>query len=254
VTKASAGRRKRRFERRGGRPTGSYKSLLTDPQRFSIATWLTLAPIYGPHVAARAAAVWIEERTPITLEIVKGLLRMISANYKEPTSAKASKSRRPRRLRQPARNLDGYASQLADKARLMTARSTEHEFAWLTQSSGALFRADEVHHGRQYRRSRSSDQIAAPCRLGRNHRPHRRPIGSRREGQIPALRRFPHGPSAEAVGRSTRAQTHPKLVPRATKRPEPAQGLIGPVFSAKGKLFRTATLPGRQEQHPREEE
>jgi hypothetical protein len=139
VTKASAGRRKRRFERRGGRPTGSYKSLLKDPQRFSIATWLTLAPIYGPHVAARAAAVWIEERTPITLEFVKGLLRMISANYKEPTSAKASKSRGPRRLRQPARNLDGYASQLADKARLMTARSTEHEFAWLTQSSGALF-------------------------------------------------------------------------------------------------------------------
>jgi hypothetical protein len=139
VTKASVGRRKRRFERRGGRPTGSYKSLLTDPQRFSIATWLTLAPIYGPHVAARAATVWIEERTPITLEFVKGLLRMISANYKEPTSAKASKSRGPRRLRQPARNLDGYASQLADKARLMTARATEHEFAWLTQSSGALF-------------------------------------------------------------------------------------------------------------------
>ena len=139
LSKASVGRRKRRFERRGGRPTGSYKSLLTDPQRFSIATWLTLEPIYGPHVAARAAAVWIEERTPITLEFVKGLLRMISANYKEPTSAKASKSRGPRRLRQPARNLDGYASQLADKARLMTARATEHEFAWLTQSSGALF-------------------------------------------------------------------------------------------------------------------
>ena len=116
------GRRKRRFERRGGRPTGSYKPLLTDPQRFSIATWLTLEPIFGPHVAARAAAVWIEEETPITVEFVKGLLRRIGADYKSPAD----------------RDLDSYASQLADKARLMIARATEREFAWLTQSSGAL--------------------------------------------------------------------------------------------------------------------
>ena len=127
MTKASETRRRRRFEKRG-RPTGSYRPLLTDPQRFSIATWLTLEPIFGPHVAARAVTVWIEEMTPITIQDVEGLLLVIGADYKPPISDKASR----------ARDLDAYASQLADKARLMTVRATEREFAWLTQSSGAL--------------------------------------------------------------------------------------------------------------------
>jgi hypothetical protein len=113
--------------------------LLTDPQRFSIATWLTLEPIFGPHVAARAVTVWIEEMTPITIQDVEGLLLVIGADYKPPISDKASRMRSTSDKASRARDLDAYASQLADKARLMTARATEREFAWLTQSSGALF-------------------------------------------------------------------------------------------------------------------
>jgi hypothetical protein len=121
MTKASESRRKRRFERRG-RPTGSYRPLLKDRQRFSVATWLTLKPLFGPHIAARAAVVWIEGKTPITVESVEGLLLKIGADYEPVANG----------------DLDAYSSQLADKARLVTSRATELEFAWLTQSSGAL--------------------------------------------------------------------------------------------------------------------
>jgi hypothetical protein len=127
MTKASPGRRSRRLERRG-RPTGSYKSLFKDAQRFSIAAWLASEPRYGPHVAARMATILIEERTPITIQDVEGLLLVIGADYKATASAKAPTSN----------DLDGRASQLADKARLMIARATPRELAWLTQSSGAL--------------------------------------------------------------------------------------------------------------------
>ena len=127
MTKASPGRRSRRLERRG-RPAGSYKSLFEDAQRFSIAAWLASEPRYGPHVAARMAIVLIEERTPITIQDVEGLLLVIGADYKATASAKARTSS----------DLDGRASQLADKARLMIARATPRELAWLTRSSGAL--------------------------------------------------------------------------------------------------------------------
>ena len=127
MTKASPGRRSRRLERRG-RPAGSYKSLFKDAQRFSIAAWLASEPRYGPHVAARMAIVLIEERTPITIQDVEGLLLVIGADYKATASAKARTSS----------DLDGRASQLADKARLMIARATPRELAWLTRSSGAL--------------------------------------------------------------------------------------------------------------------
>ena len=127
MTKASPGRRSRRLERRG-RPTGSYKSLFKDAQRFSIAAWLASEPRYGPHVAARMATILIEERTPITIQDVEGLLLVIGADYKATASAKAPTSS----------DLDGRASQLADKARLMIARATPRELAWLIQSSAAL--------------------------------------------------------------------------------------------------------------------
>ena len=127
MTRASPSRRSRRLERRG-RPTGSYKPLLKDPQQFSIAAWLAFEPRFGPHVAARLAIVLIEEKTPITIQDVEGLLLAIGADYKPPTSDKASRTR----------DLDSYASQVAEKARLMTARAPPREKAWLTQSSGAL--------------------------------------------------------------------------------------------------------------------
>jgi len=123
MTKASESRRKRRFERRG-RPTGSYRPLLKDRQRFSVATWLTLKPLFGPHIAARAAVVWIEGKTPITVESVEGLMLRIGADYKP---APASE-----------RDFNSYASQLAKKARLVTSRATELERAWLDQSTGVL--------------------------------------------------------------------------------------------------------------------
>jgi hypothetical protein len=74
--------------------------LLKDPQRFSIAAWLAFEPRFGPHVAARMSTVLIEEQTPITIQDVEGLLLVIGADYKEPTSAKASNSR----------DLDSYAA------------------------------------------------------------------------------------------------------------------------------------------------
>jgi hypothetical protein len=123
VTKASAGRRRRRLEKRG-RPTGTYASLFKDPQRFSIVAWVTLEPIFGPHVAARAATVWIEEKTPITIQTVQNLLIMVGADYASPPGA--------------SEDLDDHARALARKARLVTSRATRREFAWLTQSSGAL--------------------------------------------------------------------------------------------------------------------
>jgi hypothetical protein len=121
MTRASAGRRRRRLETRG-RPTGSYTSLFKDPQRFSIAGWLALDPIVGPLAAAETAITWIEERTPITFRNVEGLLVMISADYTPPAT----------------KELKDHADDLVKKARLVTSRATESELAWLTQSSGAL--------------------------------------------------------------------------------------------------------------------
>ena len=121
MTRASAGRRRRRFERRGRR-TGSYKSLFKDPQRFSIAGWLAFDPIVGPLAAAEMAITWIEERTPITIQNVEGVLVMISADYTPPATME----------------LKGHADDLVKKARLVTSRATESELAWLAQSSGAL--------------------------------------------------------------------------------------------------------------------
>ena len=122
VTKASASRRRRRLENRG-RPAGSYKSLLKDdPQRFSIAAWLTLEPVCGPHIAARAATVWFEEKTPITIQDIEGLLVMIGADYAAPGTG----------------DLTDHARKLAAKARLVTSRATPREFEWLIVSSGAL--------------------------------------------------------------------------------------------------------------------
>ena len=67
MTKSSATRRQRRLARKPsrGRPTGTFRSLLEDRQRFSVAAWLLFEPVFGPHVAARLAIVAIEENTPI---------------------------------------------------------------------------------------------------------------------------------------------------------------------------------------------
>ena len=69
MTKSSANRVGRRLKHKpkGGRPAGSFRPLLTDPQRFSVAAWLLLEPLYGPHVAAHLAIVAIEETTPMSL-------------------------------------------------------------------------------------------------------------------------------------------------------------------------------------------
>jgi hypothetical protein len=122
VTKASAGRRQRRVERRG-RPAGSYASLFKDRQRFSIAAWLALEPIVGPHAAARGAIVWIEEKAPITIQDVEGMLHVAGADYVPAT---------------PSEDLNDRARTLARKARLVTSRATKRELSWLCQSSGAL--------------------------------------------------------------------------------------------------------------------
>jgi hypothetical protein len=121
MTKASASRRRRRLENRG-RPAGSYKSLLKDPQRFAIAAWLTLEPVCGPHVAARAATVWLAEKTPITIQDIEGLLVMIGADYAAPGTS----------------DLADHARELAAKARLVINRATPLEFEWVIVSSGAL--------------------------------------------------------------------------------------------------------------------
>jgi len=198
MTKASPGRRSRRLERRG-RPAGSYKSLFKDAQRFSIAAWLASEPRCGPHVAARMAIVLIEERTPITIQDVEGLLLVIGADYKATASAKARTSS----------DLDGRASQLADKARLMIARATPRELAWLTRSSGALRALSTFFRGRESHGSRPGNRIAVAGRLARNPGPYRRPARSRLARELPALRRRSRSQGALVVGGHARVKNEP---------------------------------------------
>lgn len=98
---------------------------VTDPQRFSVAAWLLLEPLYGPHVAARLAIVAIEETTPIEFSTVENLLLVTSAEYLPPRGAAAA-------------DFDEQARSLAAKARLVASRANETELNWLVVSSGAL--------------------------------------------------------------------------------------------------------------------
>jgi hypothetical protein len=127
MTASSAARRQRRLQKkleRRGRPRGAFAELLKDPQRLTVATWLLLEPVLGPHRAACLATVLIEETTSIELGTVEGLLSTASAAYRPPPGTSA--------------DLDDRARALADKAKLVTSRATPKEFDWLTASSGGL--------------------------------------------------------------------------------------------------------------------
>jgi hypothetical protein len=129
MTKTRASERRRRRKNKttsGGRPVGTFKSLFNDPQRFSVATWLALEPLVGPHFAARVALTWIEERAPITIEVVDDLLHMASTYY---AAGAASSS---------GGVLDDRARSLSRKAPLVTSRATKRELAWLAQSRGLV--------------------------------------------------------------------------------------------------------------------
>ena len=126
MTKSSAARRQRRLASKPqrGRPSGTFRPLLKDPQRFSIAAWLLFEPVVGPHVAARLAIVAIEETGPIEISTIEGML-VTSAAYLPPPGAAAA-------------DFDEQARSLAAKGRLAASRATESELAWLVRSSGAL--------------------------------------------------------------------------------------------------------------------
>jgi hypothetical protein len=126
MSKSSAARRQRRLARKPqrGRPSGTFRALLKDPQRFSVAAWLLFEPVLGPHVAARLAIVAIEENTPIELSTLEGAL-VTSAAYLPPRGAAAV-------------DFDEQARSLTAKAKLVASRATEDELAWLVGSSGAL--------------------------------------------------------------------------------------------------------------------
>jgi len=109
-----------------GRPTDSFKSLFTDPQRFSVAACSAIAPHIGPHAAARAAIAWVEENTPITIEVVEELLLIAGTSY---TAGAATAT---------GSVLDDRARSLVRKVQLVSSRATERELAWLTQSSGLV--------------------------------------------------------------------------------------------------------------------
>ena len=126
MTKSSPGRVGRRLKHRpkGGRPAGSFRPLLSDPQCSSVAAWLLLEPMFGPHVAARLAIVTIEETTPIEFSAIEGLL-VTSADYLPPRGAADA-------------DFDEQARSLVAKARLIASRANETELDWLVVSSGAL--------------------------------------------------------------------------------------------------------------------
>jgi hypothetical protein len=127
VTKSSGRRIERRLKHRprGGRPAGSFRPLLKDPQRFTCPAWLLLEPLFGSHAAARLAIVAIEETTPIEFSTIEGLLSVASAEYLPPRGAAAA-------------DFDEQARSLAAKARLIANRATGTELDWLILSSGAL--------------------------------------------------------------------------------------------------------------------
>jgi hypothetical protein len=127
MTKSSAAaRRKRRLEHKPkpGRPPGTFASLFKDPQRFSVATWLLLEPMLGPHRAACSAIILIEEITPIEIGTIDGLISTASADYMPPRGTYS--------------DLDDRARDLAAKAKLVASRATERELAWLAVSAEAL--------------------------------------------------------------------------------------------------------------------
>jgi hypothetical protein len=127
VTKSSTTRIERRLKckPKGGRPEGTFRSLLDDPQCYSIAAWLLFEPLFGPHVAARLAIITIDETGPIEIGRVEGLLTMLSAEYKPPPGA-------------PGADFDVQASSLAAKAKLTASRASAAEFDWLIESSAYL--------------------------------------------------------------------------------------------------------------------
>ena len=128
MTKSSSARRERRLGRKlkskGGRPSGTFRPLLTDPQRHSVAAWLLCEPVFGPHRAAKLAIVTIEETTPIVFSTLEGLL-VTSADYMPPRGAADA-------------DFDEQARSLAAKAKLIASRANETELNWLVFSSGAL--------------------------------------------------------------------------------------------------------------------
>lgn len=125
MTKSSTSRIERRLKRKGGRPVGTFRPLLDDPQRHSIAAWLLFEPLFGPHAAARLAIVAIEETGPVEIGRVEGLLSMLSAAYEAPLGA-------------PEADFAVQASSLAAKARRATSRATAAELDWLIESSAYL--------------------------------------------------------------------------------------------------------------------
>ena len=120
MTRSSVARRQRRL---AGRPSGTFRSLLKDPQRHSVAAWLLFEPMFGPHAAARLAIAAIDEDSPIEFSTLDGVLMAASFTYKPPRGA-------------PAADFNEQARSLATKARLVASRATETELTWLAASSG----------------------------------------------------------------------------------------------------------------------
>lgn len=122
MTKLSSSRVGLRPKHKGGRPVGTFRPLLTDPQRHSIAAWLLLRRLLGPHIAARLAIVAIDETEPIEIGRIEGLLTMLSAEYTP----------------SPNSDFDDRARALAAKAKRAASRATDAEFEWLIASTAYL--------------------------------------------------------------------------------------------------------------------
>jgi hypothetical protein len=107
------------MKRRRGRPTGSIKSLLSDPGRFEIAAWLAFTEMgWGPYPAAYLTTFWIASDRPITTESVDDILLKSETTHRTTVAGHADRTRR--------------------KAPQALARATAIERAWLTYSAGLL--------------------------------------------------------------------------------------------------------------------
>jgi hypothetical protein len=126
MSKSSVARRQRRLALKPlrGRPSGTFRPLLKDPQRFTVAAWLLLEPVFGPRAAGRLAIVAFEEKTPIEFTTLEGAMVM-SFTYLPPQGA-------------PAADFDEQARSLEAKAKLLASRATAKELDWLIASSAAL--------------------------------------------------------------------------------------------------------------------